>query len=272
MPACVSATTTVRGAKPWIGRGEDAMGFVRRLTSNIGMRGKRQTNEGEQRALLEKPRDGEQDRATTRERWRRRAAAQIGSYVGAVQSASQLARKHVAEQLRKGLHAVRSINVSTLIRYLLSFVSLDKAKVYVGVPGIRFRGASRLMSDMVHVYMDVEVVRIKFSVNPRRLRLTRPRLATLRSENLPFTVPDVSKLNFAIGPEDRPPYITITDPGTPVDWKDRLRDELDERPRCWGISEQPIGAGQLINLLIKYGVVGWQVARETKKPAAPDSR
>jgi hypothetical protein len=252
-----------------MGRGEDVMSFVRRLTSHIGMRGKRQTNKGEQRAVVEKL---QRDLAIKRERWRRRTAEQMGTYVAAVQSASQLARKHMAEQLRKGLHAVRSINVSTLIKYLLSFVSLDKARVYVGVPGIRFRGASRLMSDMVHVYMDVEVVRIKFSVNPRRLRLTRPRLATLRSENLPFTVPDVSKLNFAIGPEDRPPYITITDPGTPVDWKDRLRDELDERPRCWGISEQPIGAGQLINLLIKYGVVGWQVARETKKPAAPDSR
>jgi hypothetical protein len=85
-------------------------------------------------------------------------------------------------------------------------------------------------------------------------------------------VPDVTKLKFAVGPEARQPYITITDPGTPVDWKDRLRDELDERPRCWGISEQPIGAGQLINLLVEYGVVGWQAARETEKPAAPDSR
>jgi hypothetical protein len=248
------------------------MGFVRRMTSKIGMRGKRQTNEGEQRAALEKPRDAEQDSATARERWRRRAAAQMGSYVGAVESASQLARKHVAEQLRKGLHAVKSINVSTLIKYLLSFVSLDKAKVYVDVPGIRFRGATRLMSDMVHVYMDVEVVRVKFSMKRHRLRFTRPGLATLKFGDLPFTVPDVSKLKFAIGPEDGPPYITITDPGTPADWKDRLRDELDERPRCLGISEQPINAGQLINLLVQYGVVRWQAARETKKQAAPDGR
>ena len=248
------------------------MGFVRLLTSKIGMRGERQTNEGEQRAAQEEPRDAEQGSAATRERWRRRAAEQMGTYVGAAQSASQLARTHAAAQLRKGLHAVRSRNVSILVNYLLSFVSLDKATVYVGVPGIRFRGATRLMSDMVRVYMDVEVVRIKFSVKPRRLRFARPRLSTLNSANLPFTVPDVTKLTFAIGPEDRPPYITITDPGTPADWKDRLRDELDERPRCWGVLEQPIGAGQLINLLVKYGVVGWQAARETKEQATPDSR
>ena len=94
----------------------------------------------------------------------------------------------------------------------------------------------------------------------------------LQSDNLPFTVPDVTKLKFAIGPENRQPYITITDPGTPADWKNRLRDELGELPRCWGISDQPIDAGQLINLLVKYGIVGWQVARETKKQAAPDGR
>jgi hypothetical protein len=252
-----------------MGRGEDVMSFVRRLTSHIGMRGKRQTKKGEQRAAVEKLR---RDLAIKRERWRRRTAEQMGTYVAAVQSASQLARKHMAEQLRKGLHAVRSINVSTLIKYLLSFVSLDKAKVYVGVPGIRFRGATRLMSDMVHVYMDVEVVRIKFSMKRHRLRFTRPGLATLKSGNLPFTVPDVSNLRFAMGPEDRPLYITITDPGTPADWKDRLRDELDERPRCWGISERPINAAQLINLLVQHGVVRWQAARETKKQAAPDGR
>jgi hypothetical protein len=216
------------------------MSFVQRLTSKIGMRGTRHTTERE----------------------RRRAAERMGTYVGAVQAASQLARKHMAEQLRKGLHAVRATNTSSVTKYLLSFVSLDKATVYVGVPGIRFRGATRLMSDMVHVYIDVEVVRIKFNVNPRRLRFTRPSLATLKSDNLPFTVPDVTKLKFAIGPENRQPYITITDPGTPADWKNRLRDELDELPRCWGISEQPIDAGQLINLLVKYGIVGWQVARD----------
>jgi len=245
------------------------MRFVRRLTSKIGMRGKRHTNKGERRAAVAKL---QRDLAIKRERWRRRTAEQIGTYVGAVQSASQVARKHVAEQLRKGLHAVRSVNVSTLIKYLLGFVSLDKAKVYVGVPGIRFRGATRLMSDMLHVYIDVEVVRIKLSMKRRRLRFRRPSLATLKSGNLPFTVPDVTRLKFAVGPENRQPYITITDPGTPADWKDRLRDELDELPRCWGISEQPIGAGQLINLLVKYGVVGWQAARETKEQAAPDGR
>jgi hypothetical protein len=245
------------------------MSVVRRLTSKIGMRVKRQTNKGERRAGVEKL---QQDLAIKRERWRRRAAEQMGTYVGAAQSASQLARKHLAEQLRKGRHAARSINVSTLIKYLLSLVSLDRATVYVGVPGIRFRGATRLMSNKVHVYIDVEVVRIKFSMKRRRLRFTRPGLAALKPGNLPFTVPDASKLTFAIGPEDRPAYITITDPGTPADWKDRLRDELDERPRCWGIAEQPINAGQLINLLVKYGVVGWQAARETKKQAAPDGR
>jgi hypothetical protein len=151
-------------------------------------------------------------------------------------------------------------------------MSLDKATVYVGVPGIRFRGATRLMSDMVRVYMDVEVVRIKFRVKPRRLRFARPRLSTLKSTKLPFTVPDVNRLTFAVGPGDRPPYITITDPGTPADWKDRLRGELDELPRCWGVSEQPISAGQLINLLVQYGVVRWQAARQTKKQAAPDGR
>jgi hypothetical protein len=243
------------------------MRFVRRLTSKMGMRGKRPTNEGEQRAAVEKPPDTQQDIDTKRERWRRRAAEQMGTYVGAVQQASQLARKHAAGQLRKGLHAVRSINVSILIKYLLSFVSLDKATVYVGVPGIRFRGATRFMSDTVHVYMDVEVVRIKINVNPRRLRLTRPSVAKLKSARLPFTVPDITKLTFAVGPEDRQPYITITDPGTPTAWKDRLRDELDEQPRCWGASERPIHAGQLINLLVKYGVVGWQAVRETKKQA-----
>src|SRR2546423_7030620 len=269
MPACFSATATVRGAKSEIGRGEDVMSFVRRLTSKIGTRGKRQTNKGEQRAAVEKL---QRDLAIKRERWRRRTAEQMGTYVGAVQSASQLARTHVADQLRKGLHAVRSINASTLVKYVLRFVSLDKARVYVGVPGIRFQGATRIMSDMVHVYIDVEVVRIKFTMKRRRLRFTRPGLATLKSGNLPFTLPDISKLKFAIGPEDRQPYITITDPGTPADWKDRLCDELDERPRCWGISEQPINAGQLINLLVKYGVVGWQAARETKQQAAPDGR
>src|SRR2546430_2155777 len=146
------------------------MDFVRRLTSKIGMCGKRPANEGEQRAAVEKSPDTQQAIDTKRERWRRRAAEQMGTYVGAVQPASQLARKHAAEQLRKGLHAVRSINVSILIKYLLSFVSLDKVTVYVGVPGIRFRGASRLMSDTVHVYMDVEVIRIKINVNPQRLR------------------------------------------------------------------------------------------------------
>ena len=243
------------------------MRFVQRMTSKIGMRGKRPTNEGEPRAAVEKPHDTQQDVDTKRERWRRRAAEQMGTYVGAVQSASQLARKHAAQQLRKGIHAARSINVSILIKYLLSFVSLDKATVYVGVPGIRFRGASRLMSDTVHVYMDVEVIRIKIHVNPRRLRFTRPSVAKLKSAKLPFTVPDVTKLTFAVGPEDRQPYITITDPGTPTAWKDKLRDELDERPRCWGASERPINAGQLINLLVRYGVVGWQAARETKKQA-----
>jgi hypothetical protein len=245
------------------------MRFVWRLTSKVGMRGQRQTTKEERRAAVER---FQRDLAIKRERWRRRTAEQMGTYVGAVQSASQVARKHAAEQLRKGLHAVRSINISTLIKYLLSFVSLDKAKVYVGVPGIRFRGATRLMSDIVHVYMDVEVVRIKLSMKRRRLRFRRPSLATLKSGDLPFTVPDVTKLKFAIGPENRQPYITITDPGTPADWKDRLRDELDELPRCWGTSEQPIGAGQLINLLVTYGVMGWQAARETKKPAAPDGR
>jgi hypothetical protein len=253
---------TVRGAKPGIDRGADVMRYVRRLTSKIGMRGRRRTNKGERRAAVER---FQRDLAIERERWRRRTAEQMGTYVGAVQSASQVARKHVAEQLRKGLHAVRSINISTLIKYMLSFVSLDKAKVYVGVPGIRFRGATRLMSDRVHVYMDVEVIRIKFSMKRRRLRFRRPSLATLKSGDLPFTVRDVTELKFAIGPENRQPYITITDPGTPADWKDRLRDELDELPRCWGVSEQPIGGGQLINLLVTYGVMGWQTARETKK-------
>jgi hypothetical protein len=117
------------------------MRFVRRLTSKIGMRGKRHTNKGERRAAVEKL---QRDLAIKRERWHRRTADQIGTYVGAVQSASQVARKHVAEQLRKGLHAVRSV--------------------------------------------------------------------------------------------------------------------------------QPIGAGQLINLLVKHGVVGWQAARETKEQAAPDVR
>jgi hypothetical protein len=243
---------------------------VRRLTSKIGMRGKRSATEGEQRAAVEKPPDTQQDVDTKRERWRRRAAEQMGTYVGAVQSASHLARTHAAHQLRKGLHAVRSINVSILIKYLLSFVSLDKATVYVGVPGIRFRGASRLMSDTVHLYMDVEVVRIKISVNPRRLHFTRPSVAKLKSAKLPFTVPDITKLTFAVGPEDRQPYITITDPGTPTAWKDKLRDELDECPRCWGASERPINVGQLINLLVKYGVVGWQAARATTKQAEPD--
>src|SRR4051812_41572836 len=101
-------------SRPWMGRGEDAMRFVRRLTSKMGMRGRRPTNEGAQRAAVEKPPDTQQDSDTKRERWRRRAAEQMGTYVGAVQPASQLARKHAAQQLRKGIHAARSINVSIL--------------------------------------------------------------------------------------------------------------------------------------------------------------
>src|SRR5438067_8809080 len=131
------------------------MSFGQRMTSKLGMRGRRHTNEGEQ------PHGTGQSDLTKRERWLRRVAKQMGSYVGEIQSTNQLMRKQVAVQLRKGLHAVRSMDLSLLSRYLLSFVALDKATAYVGVPGIRFRGASRLMSDVVYVYIDVEVIRIK---------------------------------------------------------------------------------------------------------------
>jgi hypothetical protein len=229
------------------------------------MRGERLANQGVE------PNGTGQSNVTERERWLRRVANQMGRYVEEIQYTNQSVRKHVAEQLRKELHAVRPIDISLLTKYLSRFVALDKATVYVGVPGIRFRGAGRLMSDVVHVYSDVEVVRIKFSVNPGRLRLTRPRIAMLRSGKLPFTVPDVTRLQFAVGPEDRQPYITITDPGTPMDWKDKLRDELDGPPRCYGASERPIQAGQLISLLVKYGVLGWQAAHDAPKQAGPGS-
>jgi hypothetical protein len=236
------------------------------IMSKLGMRGKRHGNEGEQ------PHDTGQSTIAKRDHWLRRVAKQMGSYVEEIQSTSQVARKHVAEYLRKGLYAVRSIDVSVLIKYLLSFVALDKATVYVGVPGMRFRGSGRLMSDVVHVYSDVEVVRIKINVNPGRLRFTRPRLANLKAGKLPFTVPDVTKLKFAVGPEGKQPYITITDPGTPRDWKDKLRDELGEPPRCWGASERPVNAAELVSLLVRYGVLGWQAAHEATKQAGPRSR
>src|SRR5947209_11039004 len=169
------------------------MSFAQRMASKLGMRGKRHDNEGEQ------PHDTGQNNVIKREHRLRRAAQQMSNYVGAIHSTNRLMRKRVAEQLRKGLHAVRSIDVSSLIKYLLGFVALDKATVYVGVPGIRFRGASRLMSDVVHVYIDVEVVRIKINVNPGRLRFTWPSLSKLKTGELPFTVPDVIKLKFALG-------------------------------------------------------------------------